>query len=191
MTRWVARVALFLIVVPGVELLAQSVTVHRAGEALGIRAPSFTFIKGEPLVLLKDGRAVRVDLELAVLPGPGGAAAAETRQVFVLSYDLWEERFAVTQVGGPLRSVSNRTAADAESRCLEQLTVPLAALGSLGRDRPFWIRLVSRVLDGGTASTSAGDEGFTLRALIDALSRRRKDNVWTHSVEAGPFRLGS
>jgi hypothetical protein len=193
--RWTLRVAalvtLISLAVTTVELLAQAITVQRSGDALVVRAPALTFIKGEPLVRLKDGRALRVDLELSVLPGPGGAAAAEARQVFLLSYDLWEERFAVTQAaGGPSRSVSHRTAAEAEGWCLEQLTVPLASLGSL-RDKAFWIRLASRVLDGGTASASADDEGFTLRALIDALSRRRKESMWTHSTEAGPFRLGS
>lgn len=187
----VTRIAMLLMAMSTVELLAQSITVHRAGEMLALRAPTFTFIKGEPLVRLKDGRAVRADLELSVLPGPGGVATAQARQVFVLSYDLWEERFAVTQAGAPPRSIANRTAGEAEAWCLEQLTVPIASLGSLGTDRPFWIRLASRVLDGGTAASGEDEEGFTLRALIDALSRRRKDNVWTHTVEAGPFRLGS
>jgi hypothetical protein len=186
----VARVALLLMAISTVELLAQAMTVHRVGEALAVRAPTFTFIKGEPLVRLKDGRSLRVDLELSALPGPGGAAAAQGRQVFILSYDLWEERFAVTQVGVPSRSIANRTAGEVEGWCLEQLTVPIASLGSLG-DRPFWIRLASRVLDGDSASSGGDAEGFTLRALIDALSRRRKDTVWTHTVEAGPFRVGS
>lgn len=187
----VAQVALLLMAISTVELLAQAVTVHRAGDALAVRAPTFTFIKGEPLVRLKDGRALRADLELSVLPGPGGAAVAQARQVFILSYDLWEERFAVTHVGAPSRSIANRTAGEVEGWCLEELTVPIASLGLLANDWPFWIRLASRVLDGDSASGGGDAEGFTLRALIDALSRRRKDNVWTHTVEAGPFRLGS
>jgi hypothetical protein len=187
----VSQVALLLMAMSAVELLAQAVTVHRAGGALAVRAPTFTFVKGEPLVRLKDGRALRVDLDLSVLPGPGGVAAAQARQVFILSYDLWEERFAVTQVGVPSRSIANRTAGEVEGWCLEQLTVPIASLGPLATDRPFWIQLASRVLDGDSAPGGGEAEGFTLRALIDALSLRRKDNVWTHSVEAGPFRLGS
>lgn len=123
-----------------VTLGAQAVTVSRVADAVAVRAPAFTFIKGEPLVRLKNGQSVRVDLELSVLPRPGGSAAANTRQQVVLSYDLWEERFAVTLVGTPPRSVAYSTSA-AEAWCLEQLTVPVAALGRLGRDEPFWIRL--------------------------------------------------
>ncbi len=114
--------------------LAQSVSIARAGNAVTVRAPGFDFIKGEPLDRLKDGRSVRVDLELDVLPGPGGAAAAQGRQTYVLSYDLWEERFAVTLVGPPPRSIAYLTSVAAETWCLEQLTVPVSALGRLGRE---------------------------------------------------------
>jgi hypothetical protein len=84
--------------VGGRASVGQSATVSTVGANLHVRAPGFGFIKGEPLVRLKDGRSVRVDLELAVLAKPSAAAAAQSRQTFVLSYDLWEERFAVTQM---------------------------------------------------------------------------------------------
>ena len=102
-----------LVVWSAARVGAQSTLAQRVGDAVVVRAPTFTFIKGEPLVRLKDGRTVRVDLELGILPGPGGQPAAGTRQIYVLSYDLWEERFAVTQVGVPSRSISHRTAAAA------------------------------------------------------------------------------
>ena len=44
----VSQVALLLMAMSTVELLAQAVTVHRAGGALAVRAPTFTFVKGEP-----------------------------------------------------------------------------------------------------------------------------------------------
>jgi hypothetical protein len=169
--------------------LAQSVTITRTGNAVAVRAADFDFIKGEPLAWLKDGRSVRVDLELDVLPGPGGAPAAQGRQTYVLSYDLWEERFAVTLAGPPSRSIAYLTAAAAENWCLEQLTLPVSALGRLGRDLPFWIRLGSRVLDADSAPADNGGGDFTIRGLVDALSRRRRVDPLTQSIEAGPFRL--
>ena len=172
-----------------VNLGAQAVTVSRVADAVAVRAPGFTFIKGEPLVRLKDGRSVRAELDLSVLPRPGDPAAARSRQTFVLSYDLWEERFAVTLVGPPSKSAAYLTSAAAEGWCLEQLTVPAAALGSLGRDVPFWIRLEYRILGGDSPADRNDDAGFTLRGLIDALSSRRKATEWTHAIEAGPFRL--
>jgi hypothetical protein len=166
---------------------AQSVTVSAAGEAVHVRAPGFGFIRGEPLARLKDGLTVRVDLELAVLPKPGATPLAQSRRTFVLSYDLWEERFAVTQAGEPPRSISHQTATAAEAWCIEQLTVPLGTFSSWGLDRPFWVRLEYRVLDGDAAPVP--DESTGLRWLIDALSRRRKADALMRSIEAGPLKL--
>ena len=141
------------------------------------------------LARVKDGQSARVELALTVLPKPGASALAQVRQLFVLSYDLWEERFAVTLPGLPSRSVSHRAPADAEAWCLDQLTVPLSALAALGHDVPFWVRLEHRVLDGDASPPPEDASGFTLRSLIDALSPRRKADDAMRSIEAGPFRL--
>ena len=90
---------------------------------------------------------MRVDVDLAVLEQPRGAVVAQARQSYALSFDLWEERFAVTRVGTPARAISHRTAKNAEAWCLEHLSIPLTALGRLGRETPFWIRLEYRVPD--------------------------------------------
>jgi hypothetical protein len=184
-----AALAIFTLGCSTMIVLAQSVTVARTGNAVRVRAPEFNFIKGEPLARLKDGRSVRVDLELDVLPGPGGQAVAQGRQTYVLSYDLWEERFAVTQAGPLSRSNAYLTAAAAEAWCLEQLTVPVTELGRHGRDLPFWIRLGYRVLAVDTPVQDNGAADFSLRGLVEALSRRRRSEPLTHSIEAGPFRL--
>ncbi len=184
-------VVLLLIASSTVRPNGQSVTVHVVGDALHIRAPGsgFGFIQGAALERLRDGRALRVDFELTVLPEPGAEALAERRQSFNLSYDLWEERFAVSLIGDPPRSVSHLSVRDAEAWCLEQLTVPVDALGRLGRDVPFWIRLAYRVQNPEPSADSDDDTGFTLLTLIDWLGRRGQDGAVGESVEAGPFRL--
>jgi hypothetical protein len=173
-----------------VPLGAQNVGITRTADVVSAQAPGLGFLKGETLARLKDGRSVRVDLELAVLPGPGGPTAATGRQTYVLSYDLWEERFAVTLAGPPPRSTSYLTANAAEAWCLEHLTIPIAELGRL-RDAPFWIRLEYRILDGDATPARDDSGGFTLRGLIEAFSRKPKAGTITHSLEAGPFRLRS
>ena len=169
-------------------LVAQAVTVSRTGDAVTVRAPGFTFIKGEPLARLRDGRSVRVELEFAVLPQPGASGVTRNKQTFVLSYDLWEERFAVSLVRPPARSAAYLTSSAAEAWCIEQVTMSVAAMGALGKDQPFWLRLEYRILDG---EPPPADDSYTLQALIDAFSRRRKAQEWTHAIEAGPFRLKS
>jgi hypothetical protein len=157
--------------------------VTTAGGEVRVQAPGFRFIVGEPLARLKDGLPVRVELEIGVLARPGAAATARSRQTFVLSYDLWEERFAAAVSGAGSRSISHLTSAAAEAWCVQQLAIPVSALGPL-RTQPFWIRLESRILNGNGAERE--DDGLTLRGIIDALSRRQGGET-SHSTEAGPF----
>jgi hypothetical protein len=175
---------LALLVWPAERSSAQAVTVETVGGALRIRAPGFSFLKGDPITRLRDGRTVRVELAVLVLPGPGKPPAG---RVFALSYDLWEERFAVTVSDARAQSVSHLALAAAEAWCVEQLVVPLNGIGALGRDEPFWIRLEYNVLDGDGGSGSP-DPGYTLQGLIDLLSRRRKTDSSSQALEAGPFR---
>jgi hypothetical protein len=172
---------------PAMRLSSQSLTVTAASGIVHVRAPGLRFIEGKPLARLKDGQSVRVDFQLSVLTKPAAAAAVEIKQTFVLSYDLWEERFAVTLTGVPPHSVSHLTSTAAEGWCVEQLAFPVSALGPLGRNLPFWIRLEYRVRNDVSAERDEG--GLTLQGLIDVLSRRRKTGDESHSIEAGPFRL--
>ena len=124
------------------RLGSQSMTVTTTGGEVRVQAPGFRFISDHTLARLKDGLTVRVEIEMRVLAGPGAAtAAAQNRQTFVLSYDLWEERFAATVSGTGSRSISHLTAAAAEAWCIQQLMVPVNGLGSL-RSQPFWICLL-------------------------------------------------
>jgi len=160
--------------------------VHAVNDGLHVRAPGFAFVKGEPLGRLKDGRSVRFDFELEVRAAPNASPTARSRASFVLSYDLWDERFAVTLVETAGPSVSHLIARDAEAWCLDRLTVPLATLGALGRAAPLWIRVSYRVPSDEEAA--AGDSGFNLRGLIDRLSRRAAGDV-RDAIEAGPLML--
>jgi hypothetical protein len=183
-----ARIALVIVAAlawPAARLSSQSIDVTTVNGVVRVAAPGFRFITGEPLARLKDGQSLRVELAVRVLPKPGAAPAAERRRTFVLSYDLWEERFAVALADAPSRSASHLTSTAAEAWCIEQLDLPVSALGVLAQNLPFWIRLEYHVLNGVAAED---DSGFTLRTLIDALSRRQKTAV-SHTIEAGPFRV--
>jgi hypothetical protein len=180
-----ALVALFTPAARG----AQSPTINTAGGALRVQAPTFVFLDGQTLESLRDGRAVRMQIELSVLSQSGGVAIAQSRADFNISFDLWEERFAVTREGAPPRSVSHLTRKDSEAWCLEQLSVPMADLRGLGRTAPFWVRLLSRVQNPPDPAEADGESAFTLNKLVDVLSRKRRDGQPNKSMEAGPFRL--
>jgi hypothetical protein len=163
-------------------------TVRTVADALHVQARGFSFIEGPVLARLKEGRSVRIDFDMAVLTKPDGPVVKQAVQGFTLSFDLWEERFAVSRIGSPAKSISHLRPGDAETWCLDNLTLPVTSLG-LSRDMPFWIRLAYRVQDVPMTSNEEPDERYTLRGLIDRLSRRREEDNLTKSINAGPFRL--
>lgn len=185
----IAVAALVLSVAIGASLvLAQSTTVRVEGAALHVRAPAFGFIKDVPLARLKDGRSVRFDFSLLLMARQGAASLAQAGQSFVVSYDLWEERFAVTAVGQPARVISHLTLTDAEAWCVDHVALPLSANLLARVDDSFWLRLEYQVVDD-DGSESQSDDRFTLRGLVDRLSRRRAARVVRDSMDAGPFRM--
>ena len=170
------------------RLMGQSMTVRAVGDALHVRVPGLAFIEGPVSERLQDGRAVRIDFDLTVFEKLPGPAIAKAQHSFNLSFDLWEQRFAVTRIGQTPRSMSHLTRRAAEDWCLDNVTVPLTALGRFARDTPFWVRIEYRVQER-ASSGNAEDSTFTLQTLIDVLSRRRDDREQGKSMEAGPFRL--
>jgi hypothetical protein len=184
---WRCLLALALFVAPP-RLGAQTLTVRTVSNELHVRTSGLGFISGKILERLQDGRSVRIDFEVTVLEKPQGTTVARAQQSFNLSFDLWEQRFAVTRIGPMPRSISHLTARAAEDWCLDNVSVPLTALSRIGRDTPFWLRVDYRVPDR-TPAAEAGESTFTLQTLIDVLSRRGEDENRGKSVEAGPFRL--
>ena len=182
--------AIVMVVGLAAPLAAQSVVLNTNGGAVRVRS-GFSFIDGEVLNQLRDGRAVRLDFELAVLSGPRGAVVAVATESFNVSFDLWEERIAVTRLSTPARSVSHLRPREAEAWCLENVTVARSELGRLTNDTPFWIKLSYGVPDLAVAADLPDEELFTIRRLIDVFSRRPRDQGLSRSIEAGPFRLSN
>lgn len=183
--RWRAALVTVMVASALVGLHGQATTIRAVSGALRIQAPAFAFINGPVLDRLRDGRALRIDLRLEVRAEPRGPAVVERRQSFNVSFDLWEERVAVTRIGSPSRSVSHLTPQAAEAWCLDQLTVALTELGRVGTESPMWLRLEYRV---DPVVAEVEDTGFTLRRLIDTFSRRQ-DGELRRVFDAGPLRL--
>lgn len=186
--RCLAVVALLL--ASGARLPAQSLTVRAEGDTLHVSVRGLGLLEGDTLRHLQDGRSIRMDLQLTALGGRDGPALAAHRERFTVSYDLWEEQFAVTHLATPPRSISHLTRNEAEAWCLEQLSLPASSLAARGRDAPFRVRLAYRAVDAASGSERETGDGITLRGLIDFLSRRSTgDEAREGSVETGPLRL--
>lgn len=176
------------IVVDLVWLGAQSVTLTRVNETLHVRAPEFRFLQGRVLTQLRDGRTARLDVRLELLGRANGPVLAQTEQAFNVSFDLWEERFAVTRLGQPPRSVSHLTSTAAEAWCLENVTIAASAIQA-DRRNAVWMRLVLKARDDAPARQSDEESGFSIRILIDALGRRDARDAQPLVLEAGPFNV--
>ena len=87
----------------------------------------------------------------------------------VVSYDLWEEQFAVTILGASKRTRSGLTVAQAEAWTIDNLAI--SALG-VPPDRPFWLRFELRTASPKELSRVVGESGISLRGLVEFFSRK-------------------
>ena len=182
--------ALLLVTSAAVRPNGQSPTVHVVGGVLHVRAPGadggLGLLAGAALDRLQDGRALTVTLELGVVTEPDAETVTTHRRRYNVSYDLWEERFAVSVVGDTPQAISHLTVGQAEAWCLEQVTVPVSVLRT---GTPFRVRLTYEV-DGLTSGTEpSADTVQPLRTLIDLFGRRSSGESMGGTFESGPFEL--
>ena len=151
-----------------------------------IAAPRLHFLVGESLGRLRDGATVRYAFQLTARADRTGRAAGASEEQFAVSYDLWEEKFAIARLGASPKSVSHLSAAAAEAWCVDNTTLPVAGLSS---NQPFWVRLDYRTDDSTAPVEPSDNSSFTLSALIDIFSRRTRNEQLHGAEEIGPLRL--
>ncbi len=167
------------------QMLAQSpsLTVERRGNQLHIAAPQLNFLEGRPLERLSNGASVTYSL--AVTLTAGNSASFRQQERFILSYDLWEEKYSVVQAGSQGRSASHLTAPAAVTWCLDNLQLPVPALGP---ERSFTVKLECVYLDNESASGDSSSS-LTLAGLIDVFSRKKREEPLRWEAISGPLRL--
>ena len=166
---------------------AQPIEVTFDGDNLHVSAPSLHFLTGKPLERLKDAATVVFLSQLTLFSENHDVVFRRAPERFVVSYDLWEEKFSVTQLGSTPRSTAHVLSAPAaEAWCLEGLAI--SGLG-MAPDRPFWLRFELRTADQKELAGGVGEPGLNLRSLIELFSRKPgpDDPNWTREV--GPLRL--
>lgn len=162
------------------------ITPRWNGDVLKVNAPKVHFLTGKSLERLKNGASVPFDFQLTLSAGNKNAALARALERFVVSYDLWEERFTVFRVGGARKSGVHLTAAAAEAWCLENLMVPSTGAP---KDGQLWLKLEIRTAEPPPAAPSSASEGgISLATLIEVFSRPTgSTDHW--QLETGPFKL--
>ena len=170
----------------GWSLAAPRLLVRREGDSLRISAPQIRFLTGKPLEQLKNGAKVSFISQIAITGEAGVVLARPHVDRFVISYDLWEERFAATRLGPPPRSAQRLNIPATEAFCLDSVT---AIPASLTPARMFWIKLELRAEDPKDVAAIVGEPGINLTRLVEVFSRppRSQQPRWTEI--AGPLRL--
>ncbi len=166
---------------------AEPLNVTFDGDNLHVATPGLHFLSGKPLERLRNADTVAFLSQLTLYSDTRGTVFRSFRERFIVSYALWEEKFAVTIPGQPPRTQMNLSAAQAERFCIDN--VAISALG-LPPDRPFWVKFELRTAAQKDLTSLLGESGISVSAImIDLLSRKpgANDPYWSRST--GPLRL--
>ena len=167
-------------------ILAEDLMLRRQEDQLRFTAPKVHFVAGRTADRLKEGNTVPVDFQATLSAGTRQNIVKRIVERFVVSYDLWEERFKVVQViGGQRRSASNLTAQQAEAWCFENSGMSMT---NVPKDQPLYFKLEIRTDDSGArAPLFNASDSLNLTALVNLFSRPPERQQWHWSGEIGPF----
>lgn len=153
---------------------------------LQVSAPRLHFISGQQLERLRNGASVPFDFQLTLFAGSKGTALTRALERFVISYDLWEEKFSVVRQRDRRVSSVRLSASQAEAWCLENLAIPSSTAPP---DKNLWMRLEIRSAES-REQTASNTGGISLTTLIEVFSRPARGIQDHWALETGPFRLG-
>jgi len=89
-------------------VVAQALTARTDGDRLRVSVSGTRFLSGDALKKLHDGVPVSYMFQLSALTSRFGSTMAKTEYRFVISYDIFEEKFQVSRVRPTARVVSHR-----------------------------------------------------------------------------------
>jgi len=169
----------------GLSAQPAPLTVERDGGSLRLSAPQLHFLTGEPLERLHNGRSVTYVFAASLRGERDGARRAGVTRRVVISYDLWEERFAAARLDDPKSAASHLTASAAEAWCIDLLSLPVGAAPANGT---FVVELECTLRDG-DAQPAETPSAATFTGLIDLLSRKARTAPPRWEAASLPVRL--
>ncbi len=172
-------------------MAAEELILSTHANRLEFSAPRLHFLVGKPLELLHNAAPVSFDVQATLWSGNHNHVFRRAAERFVVSYDLWEEKFSVTKLQAPRKTASHLAALAAEAWCKEQMSMDLTGLDP---GEPLWARLEVRAQDGKEGGPVFGrgnisESGISLTSLIEIFSRPAQATQSHWSVDAGPVML--
>ena len=168
-------------------VLAQSLTIRLDGDQLRLSAPQLDFISSEVLGRLHNGIAVNYVFKIGTVADRLGKPMSEITYRFVVSYDLFEEKFAVNRLEPNPRSITHLSQAAAVTWCLDSISI---GAPKLAPEQPFWVVLDYRAEEPRSSSNGASNSGDSIIGqLIDVFGRKSQRQETRGNMSAGPFLL--
>jgi len=160
--------------------------VRSSADELHVSAPRLHFLTGKSLQRLHDGAAVPFDFQLSLAAGTHNNVVAQALERFIVSYDVWEEKFSVVRLRDFRKSGSHLSANAAEAWCLDNI---FASKANLPANQQLWARLEIRSAEQKELAAISQDSGISLTALIEVFSRPTRPQQEHWALESAPFRL--
>ena len=172
-------------------LAAEDLILSTQDNRLEFAAPRLHFLVGKPLERLRNAAEVSFAFHITLFSGSQTHKLQETASRFVVSYDLWEEKFSVTKLANPRRTARNLADTAAEAWCLREMSMDVTGVGA---KEPLWARLEIRAEDSKDGGLPFGrgnitDSGISLTSLIDIFNRPPAVTQTHFNVETGPVTL--
>jgi hypothetical protein len=184
--------ALLLFASPYLAAASQEVEVRLVNDRLQVSAPGLHFLAGKPLEQLRNGSSVAFDIQLSILTDSRQTVLHRSFDRFVLSYDVWEEKFSIARMRSTSNSALHLSASAAEAWCVSRFQLLTA---SLPHDKPLWVRIDVRANEGRDRriTDAEPEEGFSLSALIDLFGRTARPRAGTSQwrAESSSFLLAA
>jgi len=170
---------------------AEELILRAQANRLDFSAPRLHYIADGPLKRLHNAESVAFDFNVTLAAMNRTNVVRQNAARFVISYDLWEERFSVSKVTSNRKATAHLTAAQAEAWCVQEMA--LTDLNGVPADQPLWAHMEIRAEDERESRLfgrdNITDAGISLTSLIERFSRppRATQQHWT--LEAGPKTL--
>jgi hypothetical protein len=152
-------------------MLSEDLILQHRNHRLEFSAPRTDFFAGPALTRLHNASEVSFVIKTTLFSGTKDHVFTSTVDKFVVSFDLWEEKFSVVDRRAQ-KSVKNLTAKAAQAWCLSQMSLDTTGLSG---NQPLWARLEIGVedppRDGGLLGDSVTSSGISLPSLIEFWSR--------------------
>jgi len=170
-------------------MMAEEMILNWRDNRLEFSAPRVHFLGGRPLELLHNAAPVPFDFQVTLWSGSRTHVFQKLTDRFVISYDLWEEKFRVIKTQSPVRRIEHLSAVDAEKWCWQQMSMDVNGVGA---SEPLWTRFEIRAedaKDGPLFGGSINDSGVSLARLIELFSRPPAQQSHWGPFDVGPFTL--